>query len=252
MIFQQVWNRLLRDWKAFLVLGVSPALMWVVMMTVIVIAVVSAIGTDPSADSLSAAASLPVLLLAIAIALPGQAFVGGGLVGSVVAYRRGERASVALFWSYGSQYFARFIGLVFMSGLIGGVVNVVTMVLPSGLDSLVGSVLQCTLIVSLVIYPAYVIASEGASLSEGLAVGMRILRENVREACTGGLMLLAFTWGVLLTVVINIIPLAGQVAWLGILLIAAPFTTYYFAERFETNVRPFVGGSVQEAVELRR
>jgi hypothetical protein len=254
MILQQVWNRFTRNWKDFATLGAGPAIVFagvgLVMLVLVLVTVgpgIFAMITNPGRYGTLGILSmvggaLLFFFMAIVLGVPAGSFVYGGLMGSVVAYRRGEPAALATFWAMGKRYFTRFLGLSALTWVGMVVLTIVTSPLSKipGLGPLISSALQSIVIVNLALYPAYLMVSEQVPMMDAIGTGFRIITQNVQEACLSGLMMMAFSWAL---VIIGVIPVLGQIALLGLAVVYGPLTVYYFAERFETNVRPSLGGS---------
>lgn len=178
--------------------------------------------------------------IAMVVGLVVGGLIFGGMLGTVVAYRRGEQVSLGLFWEYATRYFGRFLGLMFLAGLINfgiSIASMILMIIPV-VGWLAGMLIQLTATVYLSIYAGYLIVSEEMGVMDAIGASFRALFRNIGEAALAGLVFLGMSFAVGITALINIIPLIGQVIFLGVILMYMPFITYYFIERFETNVRP--------------
>jgi hypothetical protein len=262
MIFQNVWNRFTSDWKSFALLGLGPVLVGLGMMLVAGLVFVLTLGPitfstfssvyrygTPSPGDIFAliGSFLLFFVMAMVIGLLCSGLVYAGLVGSVAAYRAGQPASMGLFWAYGGRFYGRMIGLCLVVGLIALPLSLLALplvVIPA-IGLLVVQTLQSILFVNVGFYPAYLIVSQNMPLGEALGTGFRAIGRNFGETALGGLVMMAFMWVMGFSALINIIPLLGQVAWLFGLAVFGPLLTYYFIERFETNVRPTLDGPGQ-------
>ncbi|MDB4894887.1 MAG: hypothetical protein JWN15_1149 [Firmicutes bacterium] len=104
-----------------------------------------------------------------------------------------------------------------------------------GLGQIVTVALAAILLVNLTIYAAYLIAAEELPVMTAIGTGLKFIVQRPRETCLGALTLVVFGASFLLTVVIGIIPLLGQLVALVLGMVFWPLLGDYFAERFETR-----------------
>lgn len=253
MLFQQAWSRLTGDWRSFGVMALGPFLMGIAIGLVGTIGLLVAAGSSLYAiGSLSRGSSAGLFgligglglygLILAAAALCGGALSSGGLIGSVVAYRNGESVSLGLFWSHATRHFGSFLGLSVLLGLIMMVLSVVA--IPLLLIPLIGQLVMLAVYLAcglyLGIYPGYLIVADGLGTMAAVGASFKALTRNYNEAGMGLLTLLGFAAVMMLGFVLNMIPLIGTIVWMGIIYVGMVFSCYYFAERFEANVRPLL------------
>jgi hypothetical protein len=127
VILQQVWNRFTEDWKSFALLAIGPALGSMALSATLVVLGLITVGSSivavatgrygySDARVLGMLGGMAVfLLLSMVVMVIGTTLVHGGLVGSVVAYRRGETPSLPAFWAHAKRNFGRFLGLMILT-----------------------------------------------------------------------------------------------------------------------------------------
>jgi len=246
----RTFQRFFRDWQQFAWAGFGALLIQLVGAAVGM--VLALVGLGPSISNLIRESMSPMRLNPVGYVFPKTAAVTGafgfiaaiaivglvvhgltnaGLVGSVVAYRRGEGVNLSTFWSYATRYFGRMI-------LIGLIFDVIIIPLSSillfipVLGWLVWVVWMPTAAVTLMLYPAYLTIQDDYSVGLAIGTGFRIIRSHIGEALLGAgifvLFLIAFG-------LIGWIPVLG---WLAVVILGQPLLYYFFSERFETEVRP--------------
>lgn len=256
MIFQNVWNRFTGDWKSFLMIGLGPFLIGLGTLIVMVILGIAtmgpslfstiqsaaAFGTEPDPTTILRMIGSFFLFfgLVMVMSLVVGGLIYGGMMGTVVAYRLGEQVSLGLFWENATRYFGRFLGLMFLVGLISmgvSMVSMILMIIPI-LGWIAVMLIQLTMSVYLSIYAGYLIVADDLGVIDAIGAAFRALFRNIGEAIMAGLVLLGMSFAIGFIALINILPIIGQIIFLGVILIYMPFITYYFVERFETNIRP--------------
>lgn len=254
MVFQQTWDRFKQDWKTFGVMGLGPLLLSLgagLIMIVIafvtlgggVLAMASAAGMGMEPDVTDLFSILGQFMLFFVIALVVGLTVGAmsyaGLVGTVVAYRRGEPVGLGTFWNYATRYWVRFLGLLLLSGLAGLVIQFVLVWIPV-LGPLAAVFANLVLSLYLGFYPAYLVITEGQGVLDAMGQSVRGLVRGIGEAALAALVYCLFGLVMILIGLVNVVPLLGQLIWLACILLCMPLMAYYGIERFETNVRPLI------------
>lgn len=169
-------------------------------------------------------------LLAAVLGVVAAGLSTAGLIGSVIAYRRGEPVSLGNFWRYARRY----VGKIILLGVIVGVVmmiSAVVLVIPV-LGWLVWIVWAPMIALNLALYPAYLVINQGYTVGDAVGTGFRIISGHCKEALIGALIFLG------IGVVIGIVSTVPLVGWLAAGIFGQPLLAYFFVERFEAEVRP--------------
>lgn len=245
MNVEQVFKRFFTDWQKFLMMGLGPLIINLVVIAVGFILILAMVG--PMFINLIRAetmgmAHLPgmafgmigsfvgVFIVMMVMGLVAYALTNAGLIGSVVGYRRGEDVSLSSFWGYATRYF----GKMLLLGLVIGVIMLVSMIML--IIPIIGWIAffiwAPTAVVVLGIYPAYLIISQGYGIGDALGVGFKVLTSQFSEALISGLIMLGF--GIAMGMA-GMVPILG---WIVATLFGQPLFTYFFIERFEAEVRP--------------
>lgn len=168
-------------------------------------------------------------------------FTMGGLVGSLVAYRRGEAVAVPLFFDLGLRYWGRMLGLAGVALLLSLAVSLLLIIPPIGFLALV---LASPLVaIYCGFYPAYLIVAEEMGVTRAIGACVGALGRNFKEAVMGGGLLL-FMYVVLGMgcLVAAFIPLVGPIADVALACLGMVVIVYYYTDRFEANIRPLLNG----------
>jgi len=241
----QTFQRFFNDWQKFAWIGLGALIVQLVggaVGAVLGLAMVGpsifsllradvlgmAAGPEMAFRMVGAMAGFTVVALILGVVMTG--LTNAGLVGSVVAYRRGEEVSLSTFWSYAKQYFGKMIllGLI-LAGIM--LVSMVLLLIPV-LGWIAYFVWVPTAVVTLSIYPSYLVISDDYSIGNAMSAGFRVLRSMIGEALIGGLILLVF--GIAFGLVSSV-PVLG---WIVVAIFGQPLLFFFLSERFETEVRP--------------
>jgi len=235
----QTFQRFFNDWQKFAWMGLGALIVQLVGGAVAMVlgvamagpSILSLIGGGRNLavfSMLGAMTGFAVLSLVLGIVITGLTYAG--LVGSVVAYRRGEEVNLNTFWAYGKQYFGKMIilGLILVGIML---VSAILLIIPV-LGWIVWIVWVPVASVTLSIYPSYLVINDGYSIGDAVSTGFRVLRSLITEALIGGLIMLVFTcaFGLIASV-----PLLG---WIVVAIFGEPLLLFFLTERFETEVRP--------------
>lgn len=255
MLFEQVWIRFRTDWPAFAAMGVgtvlglmaaagAATLLWRLAGAQLGAVSLAAVQQFEPLGWGSVTARLAAqLLLAAAGMAPFLALAAGGLVGSLVIYRQGERPNLALFWTCARHQFPAMLGLVIANLLLHtGYYLAVRAELSVAQMALVGLLAQPLLLLNVGLYPAYLMVAEGRTVSGALFAGWIAVRRKGWESVTAALVLNAFSMVMGAVSTVWMLPLVGWPLYLGALCLYLPLMGFYFIERFETYVRPGLWG----------
>nr|WP_245302617.1 hypothetical protein [Symbiobacterium terraclitae] len=216
---------------ALIVQLVGGAVMIILGVATMGPSILTLLAGGPDMATLAVLGGMSVFALAsLVLGVVAAGLVYAGLIGSVVAYRRGEEVSLSTFWSYARQYFGKMILLGIIIAVIM-LVSAILLIIPI-LGWLVWFVWVPVASVTLSIYPAYLVINDGYSVGDALSTGFRVLRSMFVEALIGGVILLVF--GLVLGL-IGSVPLLG---WIVVMLFGEPLLLFVLTERFETEVRP--------------
>lgn len=253
MIFQRTWGRFVSEPKRFLAisLGLLSALLAYSVMAAALVALTgwglfaallapAPAYVDQTVFILSMIGQFSFVFLLLALVCwAASAFIDGGVYGSLAAFRRGETVGPGLFWVMGVRHFKRMLGLTFLSALISLVVEYVCLLIP-----VVGWLLFFLAVpmvwIYFSVYPAYLIIAEDRGVIDAIGTMTSLVTKGFREAVLATLVSWLFTAAITLGMVILFIPVLGVILYLAGWLVACPFMTYYYIERFETNVRPLM------------
>lgn len=243
--FDRFFREFFTNWQKFglmglgsflveLAAGVIASIIGVVLMGTSAITLIRAdyMGwdVDPSQMAGFIGGSISFVLISVIVAIVASGLANAGLVGSIVAYRRGEEVSLGSFWTYATQYFGKMIMIgVILFGVM--LVSMILMIIPI-IGWLALFIWGPTAMVVLAIYPSYLVVSEGYSVGQAVSTGFRVLTSQFPEALMGGAILLGL--GIVMTA-ISAIPLIG---WLAIGIFGQVLIAFFFIERFEAVVRP--------------
>lgn len=243
----QVLQRYFNDWQKFALVGLGALLVelaWGIItffLSLLMIgpAVVSMLrmdyygleyGPGQVFGMLGALGGVAIVALIGGVVAVGMA--NGGLVGSVVAYRRGEDVGLSTFWSYATRYFTKMIllGIILLAiMLVSAIVNIIPI-----LGQLVYVLWAPVAFVTLGIYPAYLVINDGYSVGSAVGQGFQILKSQFGPSVLGGLIALLF--GVIFALV-GWVPVIGSLV---VVIFGQPLFLYFFVERFEHDVRPYL------------
>lgn len=257
MIFQKTWEKFVADWKSFAIMALGLLISYLVIAVVAAFAslsvVVRLLMSIPDLDYLGYYLDDPeyllpllgqfgfTLLVLVIVSVLVTAFMAGGLMGSLVAYRRGEAVTLGLFFNLGKRYWVRMLGIV-------GIATAISCVL---MLLLVIPFLGCVLVVlafPLVVvycgfYPWYMVVAEEKGALDAIGASFRALTRDFKEAAMGGgvcLLMCLVVW--LASVVVVFIPLVGPLAVIALAYLSMTLIAHYFIDRFEIRVRPVLDG----------
>jgi len=248
MSFDRFFKQVGNDWQQFGLMGIGPLLIGIV--TSMVMAVISIILMGPGIFAMIRAeqfggpgpgdlfaffgsfAGFFILALAVGAISGGLSYAG--LVGSVVGYRRGERASLGAFWQHATRHFGKMVllGLIVAAiMLVAMLLSAVLLIIPP-LGILVMLLVPGLITLNLGLYPAYLIIAEDRPVTEAVGIGFRLITSHFVDTLLGTLIF----WGFLLaTGAVAAVPVIG---WIVTAVFAQPLITYFFIDRFELEVRP--------------
>lgn len=257
MSFKNTWERFVADWKTFANIALGILVTYMIMVAVSICAglsmAVSVLMSVPDLEYLEYYMEDPTyllplmgqfgflfVLLMIAGVVVG-ALMMGGLMGSLVAYRRGEAISVPLFFTLGRRYWGRMLAIIGLATLIN-VTPLLLMFLP--VLAILVSVLATPLVVLYcVYYPAYLVVAEEKSVVQAFGASFKALARDVKEAAVGaGILLLMYLALGLVSGLFVFIPLVGAVATFALGCLGATVIADYFIDRFEAKIRPLLNG----------
>lgn len=253
MTFQRTWDRFTKDWKNFAIMALGLLTGGLAASAVIAIvggvAGVRALSVLPTLDldyiesyllddplfvmsMISKFLGMLILMMVVGVLVGG--FVLGGLAGSVVAYRRGEPVSVALFWQMGKRWYVPMLGLSTVNALITLVLQVLDIIPVLGM--IAAALCGAIVMVYCGIYASDLIISENHSVMDALGEAFKKMFGDYKEALrSGGIyLLMALVVGVVAGIFV-LIPVLGAVICLAAAALFGVFVFYYFLERFESN-----------------
>jgi len=241
----QLFQRYLQDWQKFALVGLGTLLVQIAAAAILLIFSIGMIGTTIFSAFPMALLDLedaPVRTFAMLGAMGGFALVAlivgvvatgmaaGGLVGSIVGYRRGEETGLGSFWSYATRHFGKMIVIffiVFLIALVTAIVNIIPV-----LGQIAYFLWLPTAFTTLGVYPAYLVINDGYGPVAAVGKGLEILTSQFGPAVLGGLLMLLF-WAAF--GVVGLVPVIGSIA---VTIFGYPLMVFFFAERFESEVRP--------------
>jgi len=245
----QLFQRYFNDWQKFALVGLGALLVQLAVGAIATIvgfimagpAIISMIRMDylgldygPGQVLGFMGAMGGIVLVAVIAGLVGMGLANGGMVGSMVAYRRGEDVGLGTFWSYATRHFGKMIGLALIYSVIMLVTALVNIIPVFG--QIVFLLWAPTSFITLGIYPAYLIINDGYSIGSAIGKGFEILKSQFGASLLGGVILLLFVAAFFL---VSMVPIIGSLA---IAIFGQPLVLFFFVERFESEVRPqFVG-----------
>ncbi len=248
MNFDRFFKQVGSDWQQFGLMGVGPLLLGLgtaFVMGVLGVAllgpgIIAMIRADqfggPGPGEMFAffGSFAGFFVVALVVGVISSSLTHAGLVGTVVGYRRGERVSLAGFWHYATAHFGKMIllGLI-LAGLtiLGVIVSAILLIIPP-VGVLALMLVQFVVTLNLGLYPAYLIIAEGRGVGEAVGIGFKVITDHIGEALLGSLILFGF---LIAAGMIGAVPVIG---WIVVAVFAQPLITYFFIERFETEVRP--------------
>lgn len=235
----QTFQRFFNDWQKFAWMGLGALIVQlaggaIAMVLGVALAgpsIISLIRGGPDLavfSMLGAMTGFAIISLVLGVVIAGLTYAG--LVGSVVAYRRGEEVNLNTFWSYAKQYFGKMIilGLILVGIML---VSSILLIIPI-LGWLVWIIWVPVASVTLSIYPSYLVINDDYSVGTAVSTGFQVLRSMITEALIGGAIMLVagFVFGL-----IGAVPLLG---WIVVAIFGEPLLLFLLTERFETEVRP--------------
>jgi len=241
----QIFQRYFNDWQKFALVGLGALLvelaagliatvLGLLMMGPALVSIMRMdylgldIGPGQIFGMLGAMGGFAVIALVLGAVASGMA--NGGIMGAIVAYRRGEDVGLGTFWSYATRYFGKMIliGLIFfLIILVSAIVNLIPV-----LGQVVFLLWAPTALITLGLYPAYLVIHDGYGVGSAVGQGFQILKSQFGSAVLGGLIMLLFwvAFGL-----IGFVPVIGSLV---VAIFGQPLVIYFFAERFESEVRP--------------
>jgi len=243
--FDQFFREFFSNWQKFGLMGVGSFLIQLAAGVIASIIGVALMGTsmfsmiradymgynvDPSQMVGFIGGMIGFVIISVIVAIVASGLANAGLVGSIVGYRRGEEVSFSSFWSYATRYFGKMIliGIILFGVML---VSMILMIIPI-LGWIALFIWMPTAMVTLAIYPSYLVISEDYSVGTAVSTGFRILTSQFPEALMGGAILLGM--GIVMSA-IGAIPLIG---WLAIGIFGQALISFFFIVRFEAVVRP--------------
>ena len=271
-MFEGVWQRFRQNWQQFGMMGVGPLLVFIALALIFFLifaavfgaAIFSLIGAGMSGrppvttDVFHFVAGLLLAIpLFIVAELAASALVYGGLMGSIVAFRRGEPVSLGRFWREAGRLFWPFVLLfvlltatIFAVGLVLMIPAMLVIVPSMMVAPFVAIPLAILLfypllflvmgvvITNLAIYPAYLVAGGEMEVWTAYSHGWQNIGRHFGEALLGGLVFCLFGLVSAVVSLVNFIPVLGQLAYLAAMVFFGPLLVFYFTERYEQKVRP--------------